>query len=226
MTRRLFTSALFAGLAAGILAALMQLTFLVPLLMEGELYETGARLHFSAHGSPQSPAGAPDVWGEPMRHLSTLAMDIVTFTGFAFLMVVGFALADRYGHRTTARTGALWGLSAFIAVQLAPAFGMPPELPGTIAAEVESRQLWWMGCVAATLGGIGLLSFGRGALMAGAGMVLIALPHLIGAPQLDTYFGVAAPELAALYVARALGVGAATWVLLGLIAGAIWERNT
>lgn len=225
MTRHLFTSALIAGTAAGILAALLQLTFLVPLLLEGELYETGARLHFSVTGNPQSDAGHPAVWDQPTRHLGTLAMNIVTFTGFAFLMVVGFAIADQFGNRTDARRGAIWGLGAFFAVQLAPAYGLPPELPGTIGPDVAARQIWWMGCVAATLGGIGLVAFGRGALMIGGGIVLIALPHLIGAPTLDTYFGVSAPELAAHFVSRSLGVGAVTWVMLGLMAGALWARR-
>ena len=60
MSKKILTSALFAGLAAGALAALLQFTFVVPVMMEGELYEFGDRVHFTDLG-PMSPAGSPDV---------------------------------------------------------------------------------------------------------------------------------------------------------------------
>ena len=120
MFRHLLTSALFAGLAAGLLATILQLAFVVPLIFEGELYETGARLHFSATGSPQSPVGHPSIWVEPARHIGTFAMNLVTWSGFAFILIAGFALAERTGSRIDARTGAIWGLCGFIAIQLAP----------------------------------------------------------------------------------------------------------
>ena len=54
MTRNLLASAVFAGVAAGLLAALVQFVFVIPTLLEGELYETGARVHFAENGTPQS----------------------------------------------------------------------------------------------------------------------------------------------------------------------------
>ncbi len=225
MTRKLLSSALFAGLAGGIAATVLQLFFVVPLLLEGELYEFGARVHFSASGSPQSVAEAPSVWLEPMRHIGTFGMNLVTFAGFAFVMVAGFALAERQGKRIDARSGAIWGICGFLAVQLAPAFGLPPELPGTIAADLASRQTWWLGTVGATLVGLGLLGYARAPVLLGLGVLLIAAPQLIGAPRLDTYFGVAAPELAAHFVTRALGTAAVAWAILGAVAGAIWSAS-
>ncbi|MBR9651120.1 CbtA family protein [Thalassovita aquimarina] len=225
MTRHLLTSALIAGVAAGFLAALLQFTFTVPLLLEGELYETGARIHFSANGSPSSDAGHPPVWGEIGRHFGTLGMNLVSYTGFAFIMVAGFALAERSGHRLSPRIGLIWGLAGFVAINLAPSFGLPPELPGSIAAELTARQAWWISCVGATIIALALFAFGRGPVAITIGVVLIALPHLIGAPRLDTYFGVAAPELAAHFATRSLGVAAASWVLLGLIAATLYTKR-
>ncbi|MBL4811838.1 MAG: CbtA family protein [Rhodobacteraceae bacterium] len=224
MTKHLMTCALFAGLAAGALAVLLQLTFITPLLFEGELFETGARVHF-ANGVAESPAGAPPVWGEISRHLGTFGMNLISYTGFAFLLVAGFALAERSGHEVTARKGAIWGLAGFIAVNLAPAFGLPPELPGTIAAELGARQTWWVGCVLATIAGLAALGFGRSPVIIAAGMVLIALPQIIGAPHIGTYFGVAPPELASHFVTRSLGVAAMSWTLLGTIAGGLWANK-
>ena len=48
MAKNLFVSAICAGIAAGLLASVLQFTFVIPLLLEGELYETGARVHFGA----------------------------------------------------------------------------------------------------------------------------------------------------------------------------------
>jgi cobalt transporter subunit CbtA len=223
MFKNLVTSAVFAGVAAGILAAALQFWFVTPLLMEGELYESGAKVHFAVDGSPQSDVGAPPIWEEPGRNLLTIGFNMITFTAFALLMVAGFALSQRAGFTLSARTGLIWGLAGFISFQLAPAFGLPPVLPGSIGPEVELRQIWWIGTVLATALGLTLIAFGP--LFAGViGGALILLPHLIGAPQLDTYFGVAAPELVARFVTASLCTSAIAWCALGLIAAHFWTR--
>src|SRR5690606_8404374 len=50
MLARLLTSALIAGAAAGLIAALMQLVFVQPVLLHAELYEGGELTHFAAEG--------------------------------------------------------------------------------------------------------------------------------------------------------------------------------
>lgn len=228
VTRHLFTSALFAGLAAGLIAALLQFTFVIPILLEGELYESGVRVHFAASLSDpvQSPAGpAQGLTQDITRHLMTLLFDIVAYTAFALIMVAGMALAEQFGHQVTPRNGVIWGLAGFVAMHLAPAFGMAPELPGTIAAEVELRQAWWLATVACTVLGLSLIAFGKGWLLAAAGVAALALPHIIGAPHIDTYFGIAPPELSAHFVARSLGVAAASWTVLGFLVAFFWARN-
>ncbi|WP_281824153.1 CbtA family protein [Jannaschia rubra] len=223
MTKHVLTGGLIAGLVAGLFAVLLQLTFVVPLLLEGELYESGDRVHFGT-GGPESIAGAPAIDGEMMRHAGTLAMSLVSWIGFALLLVVGFALAARAGHSVDARKGAIWGLAGFIAVALAPAMGLAPELPGTIAAELGARQIWWSATVVLTAGGLAAFAFGKGPVAVFAGAVAIALPHIVGAPTLDTYFGVSPPELSAHFAARVLAVSAAIWVFLGAVAGWLWAR--
>lgn len=224
MFRKLITSGLFAGLAAGAFAALMQLTFVIPLVMEGELYEFGERKHF-AEGRIQSLAEVPDIWSEAGRHFTTFASNMVAYTGFALVLVVLMSFAARRGHKITAKTGVVWGLAAFVAVNLAPSFGLPPELPGTANAELVLRQAWWMGTILCTGVALALMAFGRGVWVGVLAIVLLAAPHLYGAPHLDTYYGVAPPELSGLFVARSLGVSAAVWALMGWVAGALWARD-
>lgn len=224
MTFRVLTSAVFAGAVAGLFAALLQFLFVIPSLLEGELFETGARIHFSASGSPQSERGAPGLGGDWGRHGLTVAFNVITYVGFAFLLLALMVLAEMRGlAKITPRTGLIWGLAGFVAVQLAPAIGLPPELPGTIGGEIGPRQTWWMGTILSSALGLWLLAFGQG-ITALAGILFLLAPHIIGAPHTDTYWGVAPPELAAEFVVLSLGVAAAGWAALGFFAAWFWTK--
>jgi predicted cobalt transporter CbtA len=52
----------------------------------------------------------------------------------------------------------------------------------------------------------------------------MAIPHLLGAPHLDMFFGVAPPELAAEFAALSLGTAAAGWVMLGFMVAALLKH--
>ncbi len=226
MSKNLLSSAVFAGLIAGSVAALLQFLFVIPLLLEGELYETGARLHFLSDGMTQSEKGTPGLGGEWDRHIMTVVFNVISYTGYALVLVaaMGFAKAQR-GLELSANSGLIWGLCGFIAVQLAPAVGLPPELPGTPAAELAPRQVWWLSTIIATAVGLSLIAFARTGLWQIAGGILILLPHLIGAPHLDTYFGVAPPELSAEFVTQSLGMAAIGWSVMGYFAGYFLSRS-
>ncbi|WP_204112867.1 CbtA family protein [Shimia biformata] len=215
MTKNLLSSAVFAGVVAGLLAALLQFVFVIPMLLEGELYETGARVHFVVDGTTMSEKGAPGLGTDWGRHLMTIAFNLVTYTGYGLILAAAMMIARQFhGAEISARAGLIWGLCGFLAVQMAPAVGLPPELPGTIAAEIGPRQAWWTGTIIATVVGLWLIAFSRG-LAPVVGAVLILLPHLIGAPHLDTYYGIAPPELSAEFATVSLGTAAAGWTLLG-----------
>ncbi len=225
MTKNLLTSAVFAGLVAGLIAAALQFMFVIPALLEGELFETGARVHFGADGSPESDRGAPSLGGDFARHLLTVGFNVVTYVGFGFLLLAAMAFAELRGLTTiTPKQGLIWGLAGFIAIQLAPAIGLPPELPGTPAAEVGPRQMWWLGTLVATSLGLWVIAFGRG-MIALSGVILLIGPHLIGAPHLDAFWGVAPPELSAEFVTLSLGAAAAGWTSLGFLCAWFWTRE-
>lgn len=242
MIRNMLTSALGAGLVAGILAAILHFAFLQNLILTGEAYESGAVVHFGGIAEAHDHAAAGHdhgteaghdhsdhehgaAAGDLQRNGLTVVFYILTQVSFALLLVAGFGLARIFGHQVTARDGILWGIAGFAALQLAPAMGLPPELPGTAAADLGARQLWWTGTVAATAGGLALLAFGRGTVMALAAVALVALPHVIGAPLPEGYSGVAPPELAGSFATRALGVGLAVWAILGWTAGRLWSAT-
>lgn len=224
MFRSLVVSAAGAGLLAGIVAALLQFWLLVPVLGSAELYESGARAHFGTAATPEGHAHAA-VEGGIARYLGTLIATTAAYLGFGLLLVAGFALAEKAGlARVTARTGLLWGLAGFAATQLFPALGLPPELPGSAAAALGERQVWWMMTAAMSVAGLALLAWVQGP-GRWTGVALIALPHIVAAPHPEAFAGVAPPEMAALFAARALGVGAIAWALLGGTAGWFWQRQ-
>ncbi|GAA6209049.1 CbtA family protein [Cognatishimia sp. WU-CL00825] len=222
----MLSSALFAGLIAGAVAALLQFVFVIPALLEGELYEGGERLHFLVDGSTQSERGAPGLGTKWGRHAMTVAFNMVTYTGYGLILAAAMVFArDKGVAKVSAKAGLIWGLAGFIAVQLAPAVGLPPELPGTPAAELAPRQIWWISTIVATAVALAMIAFARSGIWQIAGGILLILPHLIGAPHLDTYFGIAPPELSAEFVTLSLGMAAIGWATLGYFAAFFIERG-
>jgi cobalt transporter subunit CbtA len=221
--RRIVMVGGLAGLLAGILLTLLHLTVTVPIILEAETYEQAAvaQVHAAeAWGhAHDAQAWAPEDGIE--RALFTLLADIITAVGFGLLLVATCVLA---GRELTWREGLHWGLAGFAAFVLAPAIGLPPELPGMEAAPLLQRQAWWLATVAATAGGLALLFLGREPLRAGLGLVLLVLPHLYGAPQPMEHHSLVPAALAHQFVSAALVVNLLFWAALGAIAGLLCKR--
>ena len=115
-----------------------------------------------------------------------------------YVAAVGYCNVDRCGDL-------IWGLLGYTIFQLAPGFGLPPELPGMRSAPVNDRQIWWVAAVAATAGGLALIFLAKQGIWKAVGIALIALPHLIGAPHPHIDGPGALPaELAASFVSASL----------------------
>jgi cobalt transporter subunit CbtA len=180
--------------------------------------QTGTAAHSHEHGD--------GVQSAVQRNGLTVLFMALVYVGYGLMLVAGFALAERSGHRITVRQGLLWGLAGFAAFQLMPAMGLSPELPGTPAADLTARQLWWLATALCTAGALALVGYGKGLPAFGLAILLLALPHLVGAPETDGFAGVAPPELAAAFAARALGVGLIAWAALGWLAAYFWNGKT
>ena len=222
MFTRILTSAAFAGAAAGLISALLQLVFVQPVLLHAELYESGKLVHLGAEAvSAKQDVGSPDL----MRNGLSILFNMLTFVGYALVLVAGMVVAQTRGHIATARNGLIWGIAGFIVFHFAPGLSLAPEVPGVAAADVGERQIWWSGTVVAAGLALWLIAFGRTWIMWGGAIVLLLAPHLIGAPEPDSFAGPVPTELGALFAARAFGVGLAGWVLLGCVAGYFWHRE-
>ncbi len=232
MTRQIFASALFAGLMAAIVATLLQVWLLAPLILEAERYERGEVVHFAGVHGKTVAAPAMDAAAMPAetpvslveRDLMTLSMNLVIFTGYGLVLAALFALSEAAGRLVGPLSGALWGLAAFAALNLAPAVTLPPELPGIPAADLAGRQVWWVLTVAATGLGLAAIFLRPAPLTIAAGVGLILLPHVIGAPKLAEFGGIVAPELSAEFAARSLAVAAVQMMTLGAALALAFNR--
>ena len=227
MFRRVFATALIAGALCGLgISAVQELTT-TPLILHAETFEksgdaaldSGVRFAGRAFAHGDSAAGSPT--GGLERALYTTLANVLTGVGFALLLAACFALA---GRPVDGRTGVLWGIAGFATVNLAPALGLPPEVPGTLAAELAARQGWWLLCATATAAGLWAMALRGGAVWAPLGIALLAAPHLIGAPQPERMGGAVPPELAAQFAAASLVTAAIFWCGLGWLSGALWKR--
>ena len=229
----LFFAALIAGLVAGAGMSIVQQWRVAPLILEAEVYEDSeaaaaeaqpAADHAAMPAHEHEHEHGADEWkpdnGFQRIGLTVLA-DLLAALGFAFILGAASVLT---GIPVTAQNGILWGLSGFLVFQLAPAFGLPPELPGMPAADLVARQIWWWGCALATATAIfGVAKFRNWPAVAIA-VVLVALPFLIGAPAQPDEASSVPAHLATSFAANALGTGAIFWLALGPLYGWLIER--
>ena len=222
MLKRIVLAALVAGVVGGIVISIIQEFTTTPLILHAEQFENAPA---TTPGQAQaSSSGEAEAWAPAdgiERTLFTSFGNIVAGVGFALMLVAGFAL---HGGEVDGRRGIIWGLAGFAVFSLAPALGLPPEVPGAMAAELVARQGWWLAAVAATALGLGLMVFARKTAWIVLGVIVIAAPHIIGAPQPDKLGGPVPPELAAHFVAASLVTAAVFWTMLGWLSGTLYRR--
>lgn len=223
MMQRFIISALFAGALAGLIAGILQLVFVQPVLLHAELYEGGDLVHFGA-----DPVSAhPDLPGfDAVRDGLSLIFTMLTYTGYALMLIAAMSIAEERGAHVDARSGILWGIAGFVAFHFAPGFSLAPEVPGVAAADVTARQIWWFATAGAAAVAMWLIAFGKGWTAWGVAAIMLAAPHIVGAPEPDTFTGPVPTEIGALFAARAFGVGMAAWALLGCFAGYFWRSES
>jgi cobalt transporter subunit CbtA len=232
MFSRIFVAAVISGIIAGIAFTGLQAFKVMPLIWQAETFESTSEKSGSGHfhGAlaknvhSHSDKGH-DTWvpADVFKRVAfTLLANVLIGIGFALLLCAAFAL---YGQ-VDWRKGLIWGLLGCAIFQLAPAFGLPPELPGMRSAPVNDRQLWWVAAVGATAGGLALILLIKQSIWKVVGIALIALPHMIGAPH--PHFdgpGVLPAELAASFVSASLITNLLFWLLLGSVSAFTFNRR-
>ncbi|MBZ9723618.1 CbtA family protein [Mesorhizobium sp. ESP6-5] len=245
--------AAIAGLVAGVVLACMQAYATVPLILKAEVYEKAGGGHHHDHAiapaatndamstapagnamSSAAPAGtdamAPaeedEGWAPAdgfERFAFSVVANIVTGIGFALVLV---AVSEFFGGVGNWRQGVFWGLAGFAVFTLAPGLGLQPELPAMPAADLLPRQIWWTATAAATAIGLGLIVFRRSLPLTILAVLLIVAPHVVGAPQPDSFETPIPEGLHHQFVVAVTVTNLVFWLVLGAIVGVVRRRFT
>ncbi|HEX2886652.1 CbtA family protein [Vineibacter terrae] len=234
--RRVIACALLVGLCAGLIHSAVQRLQVVPIIAAAEVFESALEASPPSHDHAAHDHG--DGTWEPQagfeRTAWTVIANVLASIGFALLLVPALAAWDRTrrdGGGASIATGLLWGAAGWVCFHVWPALGLPPELPGEASAPLGARQAWWALAVACAAAGLSMLCLVRAPWRLG-GLVLLALPFVIGAPHLDgapfaAFNAEAAAQMAALkqrfLVATAIA-SAVHWLALGALSGAAVRR--
>lgn len=242
---RLLLAAMVAGLIAGILYTSVQHIRVIPIIQIAETYENnpGGVAQSASHHDHASQGHASDHehvhdsggWAPAdgiERTVFTLLANTLTAIGLAMVLVPLMAWTHNQSGLSNLSwwNGLLWGIAGYGAFFVAPSIGLPPELPGSAAAPLEDRQLWWILTVALTAIALLLVAFLKSP-WRWAALLLIIVPHVVGAPHLDpgdplfpTQEPAAAAELMKLateFIGATAIANAVLWIVLGLLS--VWS---
>ncbi len=198
-----FRSIVFAAIVVGIISgtgySIFQQLAVSPIIYSAEIYEVsepGTNQPESSEGHAKNEADdgdhtlSHDSWAPEYgleRILSTLGANIQIAIGFSLILIAAMAVHNLKSSKpkVTWITGIFWGIGLMLCFFVSPALlGLHPEVPGTIAENLHSRQIWWISCAIATALGLVLIYYGSVAYKL-AGCILLVFPHIIGAPVPD-----------------------------------------
>ncbi len=238
--RNIIFSAVIVGVLVGIIYGLFQQYQISPIIYAAEEFEvveeeTTGTLH--VHDDGHAHHHDAEAWGPEdgsERIFWTMFSNVMTAISFALIMIALMALHNYKSSKPKidAIRGIVWGIVGMLSLFVAPAlFGLHPEVPGTIAAELENRQAWWLFCAFATMGGVAVLYYAPLKIKA-VGLLVIAAPHILGPPLPDSHgFANTSPEAVAalteltseFYSMTTIGM-ALFFVLLGACCGYAVQR--
>jgi cobalt transporter subunit CbtA len=215
-----------AGLVAALAMSFVQLVFISPLILQAEVYEDAAEANTSHEAEAALSGHHHDEsdWKPEnglQRQLFTLGANLLMGFGYAFLLVAVYTL---WRHPSSAGMGLVYGALGFLIFFAAPGLGLAPELPGTAAADLSARQMWWASTVVATAAGFALL-FGTSRWWSrAAGVALLIAPHLAAAPHLAVERSLAPEELTSRFRWATTVCNAVFWLVLGWVSSITFRK--
>ncbi len=244
MIARYLLAAILAGVLSGIFMSGTQAVKVWPLIIEAEKYEGGGGnghshdegseilspeensedVQSSNAESAEGHSHEEEDWGPEdglERIFYSLVANIITATAYSLVLTAGILVA---GQTVNWQSGLVWGACGYVAFLLAPSLGLPPEVPGTVAASVEERQIWWIATVIASGAGLALFFFKRQWHWIALGVALMVAPHVYGAPQPVHHASDAPAWITAEFVVATLATALVFWLFLGGVLGLLLSR--
>lgn len=243
MISRILGAGLAAGLCAGLFVALLQHFSATPLILKAEIYEVAAQSPHSGaatahafglgaampsfmlvHNHSTTDTKAEEEWKPEngfQRTAFTTLVTVATSVAFSLLLLGALLLAS---VEITVERALAFGIAGFFAFGLLPAAGLAPELPGAASAQLALRQAWWIGTAIVSIAGIALFFSRQPVWLRSMAVLLILVPHLIGAPHPAALESKVPAELAARFTALSLALQAALWFTTGIATGFFWRK--
>ncbi|WP_050478207.1 CbtA family protein [Herbaspirillum rhizosphaerae] len=237
--RRIASTVLLAGACAGVLLTGVQQLQVSKIILQAEVYEeaAAAKAHEQAHEQAHAAATAPGAPAQAHEHehegeewepangfertAYTVLANISMAIGFGLFLAAAIVIS---GRQVTWRSGLLWGVAGYLVFFVAPSLGLPPEVPGTMAAPLHARQLWWVMTAGMTAAGLGLGVYARHWALKLLGVVLLIVPHLIGAPHPAVHGSAAPEELAQAFIHATALANGLFWLTLGGLIGYFYKK--
>jgi cobalt transporter subunit CbtA len=240
MFRSILLSASIAGLFAALVFTALQLALVTPLILQAETYEDAASAtqeesttavnehagaehthsheHADDHHHDANDWKPHDGW---QRISFTLISNIVMGVAYGLILAGVYTL---WRHPRNTAQGLLFGIAGFAVFFAAPGLGLPPELPGTAAAALENRQMWWIATAIATAISLALFFAQKNWPLRALGFIILVIPHIVGAPHPDVAGSVAPEQLQKHFVLATVASNAVFWLLLGAVSAITWRK--
>ena len=243
--QRLIWAALATAVVVGSVQTGVQRWQAAPLILAAEVYQAQKAEAPDAHVHTDAAAqhehehehGVAKEW-EPENGFKRIGWTWVANSLHAFSMaLLVFAVMGVWLYQRGAAVGSFalagWVAAAgFVSLHLWPSLGLQAEVPGMEAVQLYARQVWWMLAVGSAAGACAVAGFVRASWCWLVAAALLALPFVVGAPQLqgDALAGFGPEAHAALEELSGQFIWATTWVALsfwasiGLVGGEAFQR--
>jgi cobalt transporter subunit CbtA len=232
--RNIMLTSFFSAIIAGLLLGTLQSFSTTPIIYSAENYEVAkeAPVTTVTHDhATHSHADSGTEWvpkDDNERMSYTFLADILIAFGHSLLLTSFLALIFLKFRKPNIswRSGLIIGLGGYLSFYVATVIGLPPEVPGSIVADLHARQLWWTLTIIATIIGLSILYLAP-FLFKIVGLIFIVLPHILGAPHpeitgflnQDTLAIVSLSQLEKQFFVSTAWVNLVYWVVLGLLSG-------
>jgi cobalt transporter subunit CbtA len=153
--------------------------------------------------------------------LFTFGANLLMGVGYSFVLVALYLL---WREPRNTLSGAIYGLAGFLVFFAAPGVGLPPELPGTAAAELSIRQEWWAMTAVATAVGLFLLFSQKSWVMRALALAIVIAPHFVPAPQPAVESSLAPAQLQSQFRVAATACNALFWLSLGVASSFAYRK--
>ncbi|EWS56364.1 MULTISPECIES: CbtA family protein [unclassified Methylibium] len=241
--QRLIWCALVAALFVGSVQFAVQRWQAVPLILAAEVFEDQKAAPVAAVAHEHAAAAEnehhhDDAAWEPAagteRSTWTWVANVLHAFSLALLVFVVMALwVWKRGNATPAlRVAAVVSAAGWLSLHLWPSLGLPAEVPGMEVAPLHARQAWWLLAVVCSASAFATLGFASSRWRWPVAAVLLAVPFVVGAPELEGdalagYSGEAHASLLKLghdFIWATTWASLSFWFTMAAVAGPLFAR--